>query len=224
MAKPPDLLNSDGSASMATLLMLSHHAFRRDLSRFARALTSLNAVDDARIQALRDEWRHYHGALHGHDQMEDNAVFPQIKSQHPELSVCIEGLAADHGQIDPLLEQGDRAFDKLPQTAAALGVVRELQALLSAHLATEESELIPHLRAAKDFPPPPNEAMADMYAEGFAWSSHGIAADVLTKVYALLPPLLTSRLPAARAAFDRRCERVWGSAKAGAARTAIPEP
>ena len=34
----PNLLNDDGSASMATLLMMSHHAFRRDLGRLLRAV------------------------------------------------------------------------------------------------------------------------------------------------------------------------------------------
>jgi hypothetical protein len=62
-----------------------------------------------------------------------------------------------------------------------------------------------------------------MYAQGFAWSSHGIAPDILQKVYALLPELLTSRLPSALSAFDARCARAWGTAKAGAARTPIPD-
>jgi iron-sulfur cluster repair protein YtfE (RIC family) len=224
MPKPPELLNSDGSASMATLLMMSHHGFRRDLARFARALTALSAADDARAQALGEEWQSFHGALHGHHQVEDSAIFPAIKSQHPELAVCIEGLGADHRRIDPLLEQGDAAFRNLPRTSAALAVVRELQALLNEHLATEEAQLIPQLRAAKDFPPPSTEAEADMYAQGFAWSSHGIAPQVLKQVYALLPAVLTSRLPAAVSAFAQRCERVWGSAKAGAAHTPIPDP
>ncbi len=30
--KIPNLLNDDGTASMATMLMLSHHAFRRDIT------------------------------------------------------------------------------------------------------------------------------------------------------------------------------------------------
>jgi hypothetical protein len=51
----------------------------------------------------------------------------------------------------------------------------------------------------------------------------GIAPDVLDQVHAMLPENVFVRLPAARAAFDARCERVWGSAKAGAARTPIPD-
>jgi hypothetical protein len=222
MASPPTLLNDDGSASMATMMMMSHHAFRRDLGRFALALERLTPSDPARADALRGEWTNFHAALHGHHQMEDTAMFPGMRAQNPALGSCIDGLAADHRKIDPLLEEGDRAFAQLPETRPALAIVGELQRLLDPHLATEEAELVPYIRGAKAFPPPPDDAMADMYAQGFAWSSHGIAPDVLEKVYALLPPILTARLPAALAAFTERCEKVWGSAKAGCARTPIP--
>jgi len=222
MASPPNLLNDDGSASMATLLMLSHHAFRRDLGRFARALERVAAGDTARVPALREEWKNFHGALHGHHHIEDTAMFPGMRAQNAQLGNCIDGLAADHRKIDPLLEEGERAFAQLPETRAALAVVAELTRLLEPHLATEEAELVPHIRPAKEFPVPPDDAMVDMYAQGFAWSSQGIAPDVLEKVDELLPAILTSRLPAARAAFAARCERVWGTAKAGSARTPIP--
>jgi hemerythrin-like domain-containing protein len=222
MPSPPNLLNDDGSASMATMMMMSHHGFRRDLGRFLAALQRLAPGDAARAEALRGEWANFHAALHGHHQMEDAGMFPGMRAQSPALASCIDGLAADHRKIDPLLEEGDRAFAQLPETRAAQAVVGELQRLLDPHLATEEAELVPHIRDAKGFPPPPDDAMADMYAQGFAWSSHGIAPDVLEKVFALLPPILTSRLPAARAAFVQRCEKVWGTTAAGAARTPIP--
>jgi hypothetical protein len=149
-------------------------------------------------------------------------MFPSMRQQHPEQASVIDGLAADHRKIDPLLARGDAAFAKLPDTAEALAVVTELTQLLTPHLATEEAELIPHIRGAKEFPPPPDEAMASMYAEGFAWSSHGIAPDIVAKVFEMLPPILASRLPAAVSAFEARCEKVWGSAQAGVTRTSIP--
>lgn len=221
MPSPPNLLNDDGSASMATMFMMSHHAFRRDLGRFAKALRSLGG-DATRAAALREEWTKFHGALHGHHQVEDTGMFPNMRQQHPEQATVIDGLSADHRKIDPLLERGDAAFAKLPDATEALAIVAELTQLLTPHLATEEAELIPHIRGAKEFPAPPDEAMAGMYAEGFAWSSHGIAPDIVAKVFAMLPPILASRLPAAVTAFEARCEKVWGSAQAGAARTPIP--
>jgi hypothetical protein len=205
------------------MLMMSHHAFRRDAARFARALSELSRDDSARAQALREEWKNYREALHGHHHVEDTGMFPAMRIQHSELGPCIDGLAADHQRIDPLLAQGDAAFAQLPQTAAAQTVISELIALLEPHLATEEAQLVPHIRPAKQFPTPPGDAEADMYAQGFAWSSQGIAPDVLEQVYALLPDILTSRLPAALAAFDARCERVWGTARAGSARTPVPD-
>lgn len=38
---PTKLLNDDGTASMATMLMCSHHAFRRDVACLAKALTDV---------------------------------------------------------------------------------------------------------------------------------------------------------------------------------------
>jgi len=57
-----------------------------------------------------------------------------------------------------------------------------------------------------------------------AWAMQDVAPDIIERVYAMLPENLCARLPAARAAFDARCERVWGRLKAGAARTPIPNP
>ena len=223
MEKAPRLLNDDGSASMATLLLMSHHGFRRDLARFTAALKTAVAGEGGRAAAWREEWTWYHGALHGHHHMEDSNIFPALLKREPTLGPVIADLTADHRHIDPLLAEGDRAFAGLPGSAAdASRVVGELSALLAAHLAREEAEVVPYLRGAKEFPTPGNDAEAGMYAQGFAWSSHGIAAEVLERVYAMLPVSLTSRLPAARAAFDERCVRAWGTAAAGAADTAVP--
>jgi len=222
MSNAPNLLNDDGSASMATALMMSHHAFRRDIARFASALEKIANGDASRADAVREEWHNYRGALHGHHEMEDTRIFPHVKSQAAALASTIDQLSADHRQIDPLLERGDRGFAELPKTELAASVVAELSALLAPHLATEEAQVIPFLRAAKEFPSPQDDAEAELYASGFAWSSHGVAPQVLEQVFAMLPGSLTSRLPAARAAFDARCERVWGSASAGAAFTPIP--
>ena len=224
MPNPPNLLNDDGTASIATALMSSHHAFRRDIAQFRKALRRVADGDHARVGALRDEWQRYGGTLHGHHQAEDNGIFPGTKQQHPELAAVIDGLVADHRKIDPMLAAGDRAFAGLPATVGdAAEIVSALSALLDAHLATEEMHIVPSLRDAKTFPPPASEAEMDMFAQGFAWSSHGIAPDVLDALYALLPPALRAKLPAARAAFTKRCEDVWGTAAAGASRTPVPD-
>jgi hemerythrin-like domain-containing protein len=223
MFQAPNLLNDDGTASIATALMMSHHGFRRDIARFVNALPRLRAADTATIDALKEEWKNYRNTLHGHHESEDRGVFPSLAEKNESVRKTIEKLSADHRRIDPLLERGDAAFAELPKTDAALAVVRELKQLLDPHLSTEEAELIVFLREMKAFPPPPNEEAAAMYAQGFSWAMQGIAPNVLEKVHAMLPEILVSRLPAARAAFDERTKRVWGNVRAGAATTPIPD-
>jgi hypothetical protein len=156
--------------------------------------------------------------------MEDTALFPSIKEQHPELGTVIDGLLADHRKIDPLLEEGDRAFaDLATQVRPAVRVVGSLGGLLHSHLETEEAHVVAFIREAKAFPPPASEAELEMYAQGFAWSSYGIAQDVLDRLYELLSPELRAKMPEARAAFAKRCEKVWGTSAAGGSRTPIPD-
>jgi hemerythrin-like domain-containing protein len=224
MAKAPHLLNDDGSSSIATALMMSHHGFRRDLARFSIALGRVAKGDGSRTADLQKEWQSYRNTLHGHHSAEDQGIFPNVLKEKPALAPVIEGLIADHHRIDPLLEEGDRAFAGLPAAAAgAADVVARLSGLLDPHLAKEEEQIIPVLRNWKAFPPPASEAEASMYADGFAWASDGVASDVIDRVDATLPDVVTSKLAAARAAFAQRAERVWGSTQPGSSRTAIPD-
>jgi hemerythrin-like domain-containing protein len=219
--QPPNLLNDDGTASMATILMMSHHAFRRDLALFARALAQ--ELDQERAAALRDEWHAYHESLHGHHMREDGDIFPTLQREHPALEPVIAQLSAEHRRIDPLLDRGDRAFAELrgaPSKAKVL--VSELNALLDQHLATEEAKIAQHLRAASHFPPPSDDDEAGLYADGFAWSMHGIAPSVLEQVCIMLPEIVRAKLPAARSKYAERCERVWGFPKTGASLTPVP--
>lgn len=223
MTQAPNLLNDDGTASMATALMSSHHAFRRDLIRFERALETISRGDSARADAVREEWKNFRGALHGHHTIEDTALFPDLAAKHESVRSTIEKLGADHRRIDPVLERGDGAFAELPKTAEAAAVVRELIMLLDSHLALEEAEVVLFIRDAKTFPAPETDQMAAMYAEGFSWSMHGLAPEVVKALGEMLPENVKTKLPAARVAFEERCVRVWGTAKAGASRTPIPE-
>jgi hypothetical protein len=219
----PNLLNDDGRASMATVLLMAHHAFRRDIALFRLALPRITDGDRSTVTALQEEWKSYRGALHIHHEIEDQRIFPHLSSTQPDLVEVIAGLSSDHRRMDPLLERGDRAFAQLPASGDAAAVVSELSAFLDAHLATEEARVVPFLRRATEFPPPASDAEAELQTQGFAWSCHGVSPQVLEGVYAMLAPALTERLPAARAAFEQRCARVWGSARTGTSRTAIPD-
>src|SRR5512138_452470 len=107
MPTPPNLLNDDGTASMATNLMLSHHAFRRDLTCFAKALEQLAHGERSRLDALSEEWKSYHAALNVHHHVEASAMFQALRETQPALAATFERLTADHRKIDPLLARGD---------------------------------------------------------------------------------------------------------------------
>jgi hemerythrin-like domain-containing protein len=218
---PTQLLNDDGTASMATMIMTSHHAFRRDVACFERALAAIAGGDTARAGAVRAEWKRFREALHGHHTVEDTAVFPGMRTEHPELGASIDRLDGHHRAIDPLLARGDEVVGDVARVAEAVGVIGELARLLDEHLEAEEAAIIPHLRGAREFPPMPEEALP-LYADGFAWSTAGLAPSVVAQVYAMLPAGLVARIPAAREALDARCREVWGHVHSGASRTSVP--
>lgn len=222
----PMLLNEDGTASVATALMSSHHGFRRDLLNFSAALESMAHGDRSRAGRVRDEWSWFHRALHGHHAAEDGGIFPGIRATHPAVAPTLDRLSTDHARIDPLLARGDLAFEALPDpsaVSAASAVIAELRALLAPHLATEEAEVIPHLRQKTAIPPPASDAEVDLYAEGFSWSTYGLAPEVIAQIDRVIPASVVDRLPAARAAFANRYNSAWGDAPVGAARTPVPE-
>ena len=196
----PALLNDDGSASVATALMMTHHGLRRDLALFTIALQRVAYGDESRVPILKEEWQRYRGVLHGHHEAEDQRLFPHLRGQEPALISVIEALTIEHRRIDPLLDQGDEAFARLPTTeepVALVAALAALSALLEPHLATEEAKVLPFLREAKAFPAPATDAYFEKMVEGFAWSSNGIAADVLERVHVMLPEVVISKLPAA---------------------------
>jgi hypothetical protein len=224
MSNPPNLLNDDGSASMATMLLLSHHAFRRDIARLIGAVTKIEAHDVSHAAAVRGEWdTSYRQALHGHHMMEDANIFPDIKRRRPDLAPAIETLTEQHHMIDPMLEKGDAAFADLAHPEHAEAVLHELKTLLDRHLTFEEANITSALRDLKEFPVPADDAMAAMYAQGFAWSMQGISPEVLDRVKEMLPEILLAKLPAALSEFEARSARVWGTYTVGAATTSVPE-
>ncbi len=223
MSQAPNLLNDDGSASMATMLLLSHHAFRRDIARFLRAIGEVRGGDVSRVDDLREEWeKSYRQALHGHHAMEDAHIFPDIQSKHPELTAALDTLTAQHHKIDPVIERIDAALADLTHPENAEAALNELKTLLDEHLAFEEAQITPSLRGQKEFPAPADDTMAAMYAQGFAWSMQGIAPEVLDQVKKLLPEILLTKLPDAQKEFEIRCARVWGTYTVGAATTSLP--
>jgi hypothetical protein len=222
--QPPNLLNDDGTASMATMLLMSHHAFRRDIARLIQAVGEIQSGETSRLDAVRDEWqKSYCLALHGHHTAEDTRIFPQLRKDHPELATAIDTLMEQHHLIDPIIEKGNAAFADLTHPDAAEAVLHDLKTLLDKHLTFEEAEITPALREMREFPTPANEAAAAQFSQGFAWSMQGIAPHVLEQVEKMLPEILLTKLPAARAAFEERSKRTWETYVQGSATASIPD-
>lgn len=217
---PPPLLNDDGSASIATAVLMSHHGLRRDLACFHAALARMDGRERT-AEVLQAEWHRYRMTLHGHHEAEDNRMFPHLRAVQPALLPVLERLTAEHALLEPLLERGDRAFAALPNATLATAVLAELSAVLERHLAFEEATVIPLFREVKTFPLPPSDEELDLFLSGFAWSYRGVAPEVLDQVNRMLPEAISTRLPAARAAHEARVQSVFGPAEP-VSRTSTP--
>nr|QEO74308.1 hypothetical protein [uncultured bacterium] len=224
----PALLNTDGTASMATLLMMSHHGLRRDAARLTTGLRAVRDDDRARAAALKEGWEGFKLVLHGHHEAEDQRLFPSLRSQHADLGAAIDSLAADHRTIDPVLERLHVSMSELPAPLArdaALAIMNDLNALLDRHLASEEASVIPILRKVplQAMPPMPEGELA-MMSEGLAWSAEGVAPDIFALATAAMPELVLAKVSAAKVAYAAKCERIWGGVSNATSRTADGAP
>src|SRR5688572_20199129 len=89
-------------------MYLAHHAFRRDLARFAVAArqTPVDASDIWRALAIR--WEQFSGILHHHHTTEDDVLWPQLleivdAAGDTDGRATLEAMEAEHALIDPLL-------------------------------------------------------------------------------------------------------------------------
>jgi hypothetical protein len=146
----------EGPADM-TMMYVMHHAFRRDLARFATAVSATPLEDREAWQALSTRWDRFLTVLHHHHTAEDDFVWPYLleRADAAEREV-LDAMEAEHEEIDPLLAAVAEGFGALagaglPADAedlrAALRVrVAATQACLVRHLEHEETGAIPILQ------------------------------------------------------------------------------
>jgi hypothetical protein len=96
-----------------TVMLAAHDAFRRDLTRLARAAATANLSDPARRQSVAAGWELLKRQLHLHHTAEDQIIWPVLRprlahSKHA-LSV-LDAMEEEHSRIDPLLAAVDAAF------------------------------------------------------------------------------------------------------------------
>jgi len=116
-------------------LIKLHDSFRRDL---ANLRSSRAGTRDLRTHCLT-----FCDALHAHHEGEDNALFPHLGTEHPELAETLSRLRSEHRVVARLMEQIRQLLD---HDGTEIG--EELDRLateLEAHLDYEEEQLVPIL-------------------------------------------------------------------------------
>jgi hemerythrin-like domain-containing protein len=140
-----------------TGMYLMHHAFRRDLDHFVRAVRATPVGDVATWKALAARWDRFAVVLHHHHEVEDASIWP-VLVERARTSGAVDdeqvllAMEAEHDGIDPALEAVRAAFAKLSEHPCddhrnALDVrMTSARGLLEAHLAHEETEALPILQ------------------------------------------------------------------------------
>lgn len=142
----------DGPVDMF-MMYLMHHAFRRDLARFAMAVPLTPVDDHATWRALAERWAKFAEILHKHHSGEDAGLWPfLLERADEEERVVLLAMEAEHDRIDPQLESCRHLLAQLAQAGpqqdrgrlrAQLSVrLAETRELLGHHLRHEESEAI----------------------------------------------------------------------------------
>jgi hemerythrin-like domain-containing protein len=153
----PDQLTLSGQAAAPggpvdmTMMYVIHHAFRRDLTRFAAAVEATPLEARSTWAALAGRWSAFFDVLHHHHSGEDAGIWPfLLERASDDERATLLAMEDEHSHIDPLLTScaegltllaGDRVGLDAEDVRAALVVrVAATRDALSRHLAHEESE------------------------------------------------------------------------------------
>lgn len=108
-----------------TIMLAAHSAFRRDLTRLARAAAFADLPDPVRRASVQAGWETFKRQLRVHHTAEDTVVWPTLRQRlaHSEHAQSVlDAMEAEHQQIDPLLAAVDDAFAR-PDSASSAGSV-----------------------------------------------------------------------------------------------------
>ncbi len=193
-------------------MFVAHHAFRRDLERFAAA-ARYTPVDDIRTwAALATRWERFGEVLHHHHTTEDTAIWPPLldcvdAAGDAGARVTLEEMEAEHEVIDPMLAACGAGFASM---AAAphresrdrlADLVQATRESLARHLAHEETEALPILQ--RHLPADAWAAAERVAGSGMSmrklgflvpWAADGLSPQILAQAFgdaAMLKIMLT---------------------------------
>ncbi|WP_028660859.1 hemerythrin domain-containing protein [Nocardioides insulae] len=188
-----------------TMMYVMHHAFRRELHRFAAAAEHTPAGDTATWAALADRWAFFGEVLHGHHTGEDAGIWPYLLERADQKErATLEAMEAEHERIDPLLDICSKRFAVLAdihaeprhreETRAALAVrLAETREVLGQHLAHEEAEALVILQrhmSPADWERLEAEHFHGQHSIGFMlfvvpWIADGLPGEALNRAFGL---------------------------------------
>jgi hemerythrin HHE cation binding domain-containing protein len=143
-----------------TIMLAAHRAFRRDLTRLARAAARPAGAlrsEPARRRSVAAGWELFKRELHLHHTAEDEIIWPALRPRlaHSEHALSVlDAMEEEHSRIDPLLAAVDAAFAGAPEARDWPGedrladVIDELTSTLTGHLIHEERDGLPLIGVA----------------------------------------------------------------------------
>jgi hypothetical protein len=153
-----------------TIMLAAHRAFRRDLTRLARAASRPAGAlrsEPARRRSVAAGWELFKRELHLHHTAEDEIIWPALRPRlaHSEHALSVlDAMAEEHARIDPLLAAVDAAFQGgsggsppgsegfrgvvPPGQHSLADVIDALASTLTGHLGHEERDGLPLIGVA----------------------------------------------------------------------------
>lgn len=180
-----------------------HGAFRRDLDRFAGALSAVLPGDTARARQLHGAWANFDDQLTHHHQGEHTIAWPALKSMGMSSEV-LATMDAEHAKMAGALTDSRSAMDAFALGASeadsqrALAAIQQLKTVMIPHLDHEEAEFEEFYLSKRETPE--MKAMGRAFgkvspARGgrfFAWVLDGASPDEKRTVTKEVPgPVLT---------------------------------
>ncbi|TFV58765.1 hemerythrin domain-containing protein [Geodermatophilus sp. DF01-2] len=225
LSLPGQVHAAEGPLDMSGTYVM-HHAFRRDLDRFAAAVRATPPQDAAVWRALAGRWQRFAMVPHHHHTTEDADIWPLLLA-HADVSgdarACetLGAMAAEHGTLDPQLAacgEGFATMARSPDARVRDRLAEDVATLrdgLHHHLAHEESAVLPlaqqHLSRAEWATAEDAAKKACAPREPgvlVPWAADGLDRASLDRAFAGAGPVFRILYRLTRGRFARRADRV----------------